>query len=47
MEYFKGKDFEAGKLELSDMYTIANENGELALKRGKQKLFESRVNQFI
>ena len=43
----KGKDFEAGKLELSDLYTIANENGELPLKSGKQELFENIINQHI
>ena len=43
----KGKDFEAGKLELSDLYKIAQENGELTLQSGKQELFENIINQFI
>ena len=43
----KGKDFEAGKLELSDLYTIAKENGELNLQSGKQELFENIINQYI
>ena len=43
----KGKDFEAGKLELSDLYNIAQENGELKLQSGKQELFENIINQYI
>ena len=43
----KGKDFEAGKLELSDLYKIAQENGELTLQSGKQELFENIINQYI
>jgi xylose isomerase len=43
----KGKDFEAGKLELLDLYNIAQENGELTLQSGKQELFENIINQFI
>jgi xylose isomerase len=43
----KGKDFEAGKLELSDLYKIAQENGELSLQSGKQELFENIINQNI
>ncbi|MBJ7880519.1 xylose isomerase [Gelidibacter salicanalis] len=43
----KGKDFESGKLELSDLYNIAKENGELTLKSGKQELFENIINQYI
>ncbi|WP_339662930.1 xylose isomerase [uncultured Polaribacter sp.] len=43
----KGKDFEAGKLELSDLYKIAQENGELTLQSGKQELFENIINQHI
>ncbi|MFS4457327.1 xylose isomerase [Maribacter sp. 2304DJ31-5] len=42
-----GKDFEAGKLELTDLYTIAKENGELELQSGKQELFENIINQYI
>ena len=43
----KGKDFENGKLELKDLYCIAQENGELELQSGKQELFENIINQFI
>ncbi len=43
----QGKDFEAGKLELKDLYNIAQENGELSLQSGKQELFENIINQHI
>jgi xylose isomerase len=43
----KGKDFEAGKLDLTDLYKIAMENGELPLQSGKQELFENIINQHI
>lgn len=43
----KGKDFEDGKLTLNDLYKIAQENGELTLKSGKQELFENIINQYI
>jgi len=43
----KGKDFEDGKLELTDLYNIAQENGELTLQSGKQELFENIINQYI
>jgi len=43
----KGKDFEAGKLSLQDLYKIAQENGELKLQSGKQELFENIINQYI
>ena len=43
----KGKDFEAGKLDLQDLYKIAQENGELTLQSGKQELFENIINQYI
>ena len=42
-----GKAFENGKLDLKDLYKIAQENGELALKSGKQELFENIINQYI
>lgn len=42
-----GKDFEDGKLELSDLYAIAIEQGELTLQSGKQELFENIINQYI
>ncbi|MFS4467841.1 xylose isomerase [Maribacter sp. 2210JD10-5] len=43
----KGKDFEDGKLALTDLYKIAKENGELELQSGKQELFENIINQYI
>lgn len=43
----KGKDFEAGKLDLNDLYKVAMENGELPLQSGKQELFENIINQHI
>ena len=42
-----GKDFEDGKLELSDLYAIAIEQGELTSQSGKQELFENIINQYI
>jgi xylose isomerase len=32
---------------LSDLYKIAQENGELTLQSGKQELFENIINQYI
>ena len=43
----KGKDFENGKLNLQDLYKLAQENGELKLQSGKQELFENIINQYI
>ncbi|MDO6819447.1 xylose isomerase [Zobellia sp. 1_MG-2023] len=43
----KGKEFEAGKLSLENLYDLAVTNGELELKSGKQELFENIVNQYI
>jgi xylose isomerase len=43
----KGKDFEQGKLGLTDLYKIAQENGELSLTSGKQEMFENIINQYI
>ena len=43
----EGKNFEAGKLELTDLYRMAQENGELQLQSGKQELFENIINQYI
>jgi xylose isomerase len=43
----KGKDFAEGKLNLKDLYDIANQNGELSLQSGKQELFENIINQYI
>tara|TARA_R110002050_G_scaffold202806_1_gene338014 strand:+ start:13990 stop:15315 length:1326 start_codon:yes stop_codon:yes gene_type:complete len=43
----KGKAFESGQLGLQDLYKIAQDNGELSLKSGKQELFENIINQYI
>lgn len=43
----KGKAFEQGSLTLKDLYNIAQENGELSLKSGKQELFENIINQYL
>jgi xylose isomerase len=43
----KGKDFEQGKLNLSDLYDLAKTNGEIKLQSGKQELFENIINQYI
>ena len=43
----KGADFEAGKLDFNDLYSIAKDNGELELQSGKQELFENIINQYI
>ena len=43
----KGKDFADGKLNLKDLYDIANQSGELSLQSGKQELFENIINQYI
>jgi len=43
----KGKDFEQGKLSFQDLYKIAQDNGELSLKSGKQELFENIINQYM
>lgn len=43
----KGKEFEDGKLDFTDLYNLAQANGELQLKSGKQELFENIINQYI
>ena len=42
-----GKDFEEGKLELTDLYEIAKGAGEISPESGKQELFENILNQYI
>ncbi len=42
-----GKAFENGDLNFNDLYKIAQDNGELPLKSGKQELFENIINQYI
>ena len=43
----KGKDFENGKLTLEDLRAYAVENGEPAVKSGKQEYMENIINRFI
>jgi xylose isomerase len=43
----KGKEFDAGELNLEALYGLALENGELQLQSGKQELFENIINRFI
>ena len=43
----KGKEFEEGKLSLEDLRTYAIENGEPAVKSGKQEYMENIINRFI
>jgi len=42
-----GKAFDEGKLNFSDLYKIALDNGEVTLQSGKQELFENIINQYI
>lgn len=43
----KGKDFENGKLSLEDLRAYAMENGEPAVKSGKQEYLENIINNYI
>ena len=43
----KGKEFEEGKLSLEDLRAFAVENGEPAVKSGKQEYLENMINRFI
>lgn len=43
----KGKDFENGKLTLEDLRAYAVENGEPAMKSGKQEYLENIINRYI
>ncbi len=43
----KGKEFEQGKLSLEDLRAYAFENGEPAVKSGKQEYLENIINRFI
>jgi xylose isomerase len=43
----KGKDFENGKLSLEDLRAFAIENGEPAVKSGKQEYLENIINSYI
>ena len=43
----KGRDFENGKLSLEDLKAYAIENGEPAIKSGKQEYLEHIINRYI
>ena len=43
----KGKEFEAGKLNLEDLRTYAIENGEPKTLSGKQEYLENIINRYI
>lgn len=43
----KGKEFTEGKLSLEDLRSFAIENGEPAMKSGKQEFLENIINRFI
>jgi len=43
----KGKEFEDGKLKLTDLYDYAVSKGEPAQTSGKQEMFENLINQYI
>ena len=43
----KGKQFETGKLELTDLRNGALKNGEPAVSSGKQEYMENLVNRFV
>ena len=42
-----GADFEAGKLSLTDLVSLAEQNGEPEMRSGQQELYENIVNQYI
>jgi xylose isomerase len=42
-----GKDFEEGKLTLADLRTYAIQNGEPAVRSGKQEYLENIINRYI
>jgi xylose isomerase len=43
----KGKEFEEGKLSLEDLRTYAIENGEPAMRSGRQEWLENIINRYI
>lgn len=43
----KGKEFEEGKLSLENLRAFAIENGEPAVKSGRQEFMENIINRFI
>jgi xylose isomerase len=42
-----GKAFEEGKLGILDLYKIAQKNGEIVPKSGKQEYLENIINQYL
>jgi xylose isomerase len=42
-----GKDFEEGKLSLADLRTYAIQNGEPAVRSGRQEYLENLINRYI
>jgi xylose isomerase len=46
-ETFNGKELEAGKLSLTDLYSVAKEVGEPKQISGKQELLEQLINCYI
>jgi xylose isomerase len=43
----KGRDFEAGKLNLEDLREIASKAGEPETRSGKQELYEQLINMYL
>lgn len=43
----KGKDFENGKLKLTDLAKLAAKNGEPEQRSGRQELFENLINRYV
>ncbi|MFN0215277.1 MAG: xylose isomerase [Saprospiraceae bacterium] len=43
----KGKDFEQGKLSLTDLSSIAYGQGEPEMRSGRQELFENIINRYV
>jgi xylose isomerase len=43
----KGRDFEAGKLNLEDLSEIASKAGEPETRSGKQELYEQLINMYL
>lgn len=43
----EGKAFEEGKLSIMDLYKIAQKNGEIVPKSGKQEYLENIINQYL
>jgi xylose isomerase len=43
----KGKQFESGKLSLTDLRILAHKNGEPEMISGRQEYYENLLNRFI